>query len=144
MLKRFAILFSGVLLIVLSGIQKRGFIEPSAQLLVPPSQMKFFTFGYQEVVADSIWLRVIQDFDTCGKMINENVTPIEKDPVRNNVVQRVGKCERSWAFQMIDSVTELAPKFRMAYATGAVVLSVAVDDVEGAARIFDKAVLNFG
>ncbi|RYZ70321.1 MAG: hypothetical protein EOP05_13475 [Proteobacteria bacterium] len=44
---------------------------------------------------------------------------------------------------MIDAITELAPDFRTAYSSGGVILSVAVDDIAGAAVIYDKAAKKF-
>ncbi|RYZ85505.1 MAG: hypothetical protein EOP06_16130 [Proteobacteria bacterium] len=133
----------GCVLIWLQTTHTSAFAPPPVQLLLPPAQMKYFTFGYSEVVADTIWLRVIQDFDTCGKTALTEVAPVPRNAVDAEVTKRQGRCELSWVYRMIDSTTDLAPKFRIAYATGAVILSVAVDDIDGATRIFDKALIAF-
>ena len=44
---------------------------------------------------------------------------------------------------MLDAVTLLAPKYRMAYLAGALSLSVLVEDYEGARVIFDRGVKEF-
>ncbi|MBS1970782.1 MAG: hypothetical protein JSU04_10765 [Bdellovibrionales bacterium] len=78
------------------------------------------------MTADFLWIRAIQDFDYCDQQIAKNLC--------------VGK---GWLYRMLNAITELSPKFRMPYATGAVALSVMVSDVEGAAQIFDKGVREF-
>ena len=44
---------------------------------------------------------------------------------------------------MLDLITDLSPKFRIAYATGGIILSVLVSDIKGATKILDKAVKEF-
>jgi hypothetical protein len=44
---------------------------------------------------------------------------------------------------MLDRITDYSPKFRIAYSMGATTLSVLVDDIEGASRLFEKALLVF-
>ena len=44
---------------------------------------------------------------------------------------------------MMDTITELAPKFRMPYIAGGTILIVVVRDSEGAAKIFKKGVERF-
>lgn len=92
----------------------------------PPPGIEHFTFGHRDITADFLWIRAIQDFDYCDQSIAKNLC--------------IGK---GWLFRMLDTITELSPKFRMPYATGAVALSVMVSDIQGAAQIFDKGILNF-
>jgi len=96
------------------------------QLIPPPPHIEHFAFGYQEVIADMLWIRALQDFDYCD-------TQIAKKVCRNN----------SWLFQMLDSITNLSPNFRVAYAAGALALTVIITDVDGATKIFDKGVKAF-
>lgn len=96
------------------------------QLIPPPPHIERFTFGYQEVIADTLWIRALQDFDYCDSKIAENVC-------RNN----------SWLFQMLDSITNLSPNFRIPYAAGALALTVLITDVDGATKIFEKGVKAF-
>lgn len=96
------------------------------QLIPPPPHIERFAFGYQEIIADILWIRALQDFDYCDSRIAENVC-------RNN----------SWLFQMLDSVTNLSPNFRIPYAAGALALTVIISDIDGATKIFDKGIKAF-
>lgn len=119
--------FFSFLLVLYSQIYaSKGLLDKPRDLMSPPPGIEHFTIGHKEIVADFFWIRAIQDFDYCDQVISKNLC--------------VGK---GWLFRMLDAVTNLSPKFRMPYATGAVALSVLVSDVEGAARIFDKGVVIF-
>lgn len=113
-----------------SAITSVGSME-SRPTLLPPKELKFFTLGYTETVADVLWLRTIQDFDYC-----ENRPAGIYDP-------RKFKCDRGWVYHMIETITELAPLFRTPYMTGALLLSVINNDISGASAIYDKAVIRF-
>lgn len=101
-------------------------MEKPRDLLSPPPGIEHFTFGHRDVIADFFWIRAIQDFDYCDQPIAKNLC--------------VGG---GWLYRMLETITELSPKFRMPYATGAVALSVMVSDINGAAKIFDKGIQNF-
>lgn len=79
-------------------------------------------FGFSMVAADFVWLRLIQDFD------------FKEDPHLVN---------KGWAFQMLDLVTTLDPRYLIAYQMGPTVLSVLVHDVEGASILFERAVEHY-
>lgn len=116
-----------VLLIFFSQLYaNKGLLQKPRDLLAPPAGIEHFTFGHQDVAADFLWIRAIQDFDYCDQQIAQNLC--------------IGK---TWLYKMLNTITELSPKFRMPYATGAVALSVMVSDIPGAAIIFDKGTLNF-
>lgn len=104
----------------------KGLLEKPRDLLAPPLGIEHFTFGHKDITADFFWIRAIQDFDYCDQQIAKNLC--------------VGK---GWLYRMLNAITDLSPKFRMPYATGAVALSVMVSDVQGAAQIFDKGVKEF-
>lgn len=106
-------------------------VEESQPRLVAPENMNLFSLGYSQILADSFWIRIIQDFDFC-----ENRPKGVYDP-------RKFKCEKGWVFQMISSVIELDPLFRQAHLYGALMLTVIVNDIEGASAIFDKATARF-
>ncbi|WP_413288248.1 tetratricopeptide repeat protein [Bdellovibrio sp. HCB337] len=118
--------FSFFLVIYSQIYASKGLLEKPRDLLAPPAGIEHFTFGHKDVTADFFWVRAIQDFDYCDHQIGKNLC--------------VGK---GWLYRMLNSITDLSPKFRMPYATGAIALSVMVSDVEGAARIFDKGVEQF-
>ncbi len=96
------------------------------ELVAPPLSIKYFTFGYNHVIADSLWIRSLQDFDYCEKSLSKNLC--------------TGK---GWLYQMLNLITDLSPKFRIAYSAGGIALTVIISDIEGASRFFDKAVLEF-
>lgn len=119
-------IFSFLLVIYSQIYASKGLLEKPRDLLSPPIGIEHFTLGYRDVTADLLWIRAIQDFDYCDQQIAKNLC--------------VGK---GWLYRMLNAITDLSPKFRMPYATGAVALSVMVSDVSGAARIFDKGVVQF-
>lgn len=95
-------------------------------LVAPPGGIQYFSFGFQEAVADALWIRAIQDFDYCD-------SPVAAQQCRGN----------SWLYQMLNVTTDLSPHFRTPYVSGALALSVLVSDIPGASKIFDKGVAQF-
>ncbi|MES2856242.1 MAG: hypothetical protein V4692_10285 [Bdellovibrionota bacterium] len=144
---RFPVLFAivGVCLISFAGKPTEKSAKPTV-FLYPPQQMKYFTIGYNEVAADLLWLRAIQDFDICEQS-SIALTSVQLPPAftdSKDVNPRPpSRCNNSWVFQMIDLITELAPRFRVPYETGATMLSILVDDREGALKIYEKGVAQF-
>lgn len=114
------------LLLVSSQIYKNQQPRVRSPFIAPPEQIEHFAFGYKEALADMFWIRSIQDFDYCEK-------PLAKNLCQGN----------SWLSKMLNTVTDLSPKFRMPYATGALALTVIVSDYEGATMLFDKGVKAF-
>lgn len=110
-------------------------------LAPPPEGLEYFNFGFRGSLADSLWLRWIQDADVCygysGLVIDLDPSKAEKDEFHN---PRKRICDNSWGFKMLDAVTKLDPKFVMPYMAGATALSVLVEDYEGASVIFDRGV----
>jgi hypothetical protein len=104
-----------------------------AVFLIPPGHLKYFSLGYNEILADSLWLRVIQDFDHC----EGEPTAKKKGPIN------CAAMDRGWVYHMLDAVTELAPHFRMPYIHGGSMLSVVLADKEGARLLYDRALVNF-
>lgn len=102
----------------------------------PPATIKRFTFGFKEVTADSFWIRVLQDIDQCEQNFAQKGTlRLDKDRVHN--------CNKGWVYHILDIVFECAPRWRVPAAIGPLLLSVIVDDIEGASLLFKKAVKNF-
>ncbi len=142
------------------GLQNKS--KPPEIFLVPPKELKYFTFGYNESLADSLWLRFLQDADVCKPgEVDKKRNPIDatpstdsQSPVVNSETPAKGRdsvffipttfrkapprCDRGWSFYMIDAITELAPRFREAFVSGATLLSVALDDINGATIIYKK------
>lgn len=119
--------------------------ESNKKLYVPPPQhIQYLTFGFDEMMADSLWLRLVQDFDVCAQYKELTKAAEKIEPVDPTVLgPRNKNCDSSWVYLMLDSITSLAPRFRMPYATGAVTLSVLVEDYVGATAIFEKGLKQF-
>ncbi len=124
-------------------------------LLFPPKDLKYFTLGYQEVFADVLWIRSLQDIDLCGKGAEvraAEVKPMPKKTLYDSIQAsepipadqfNITRCQDGWSARMMDAVTELAPRFKMPYLVGGTILSVVVHDNIGAAKIFKKGVERF-
>ncbi len=123
----------------LGRIQDKGQEGPRF-LAPPPEHVEYFTFGFRESMADSFWLRWIQDNDVCQtyRGVAKPTAGIKLTKEFDNPRNKV--CDNSWAFKMLDAVTRLSPKFKMPYELGAITLSVLTEDYSGASVIFDRAV----
>jgi hypothetical protein len=112
------------LLVAVSNLSHFEFERSKKDLFyAPPDEVEHFHFGYQENIADSLWLRVIQDFDFCEQNIGHKIC-------QNN----------GWVSKVLYSISKLSPHFRMAMYTGPLMLTVVVNDISGASRLFDRAV----
>ena len=112
-----------------------GSVEPrlaSSPTLLPPDLIQYFTFGYNEPLADMIWLRAIQDFDFCGS----NFSKIKVNDEGNEV----NICHGGWGSAMLDAVTRVVPRYRIVYTRGAIYLSVAVNEKEGAEKLLLRGI----
>lgn len=117
---------------------------PLVPQIYPPTNVDKFTLGFSNLSGDLYWLRVIQNLDYCEnssvpKAVNsglgiDQVLDYELSPSR---------CNKGWVYQMLNAVVTLAPQFRKAYRVGGDVLSVAVDDREGARLIYEKGLNQF-
>ncbi len=107
---------------ILANLQRPAEFKRENHFLAPPKQISHFTFGYSEPIADVLWVRSIQDFDYCDQKI-------DKTNCRAN----------SWLYKILDVITDLSPKFRIAHSMGPIALSVIISDIQGASKIFDKA-----
>ena len=115
--------------------------------VIPPKGLVYLTFGFDELMADNLWLRLIQNFDYCENPRNlvQASSQETRDDVLDHLEDRVGKsrCRKSWVYHMLDRITDLSPQFLMAYTMGASTLSVVVDDIEGASLIYEKGLKAF-
>lgn len=58
-------------------------------------------------------------------------------------LDRTPSCQRGFLFHILSLILDLVPRFRYAARVGPVILSIVVDDVEGATLLFQKAIRNF-
>ncbi len=99
----------------------------------PPAVIKRFSFGFSDLYADVLWLRLIQDIDYCS--FHAGI------PVYDG--KSLYKCDRGWSYKMTEAITELAPKFLKPYRAAGPILSVIMSDKLGAKKIYDKGMRNF-
>ena len=125
-------------------------ISAEKKFLPPSKDLKYLSFGFNEILADSLWLRWIQNIDACGKALTDRGNVINSDALSDNKfaatitsVQKKKVCSQGWSFRMLDAVTDLSPKFRTPYGIGASNLSVIAEDHIGAKLIFEKGAKQF-
>lgn len=115
-------LFSAWIVNIRSPIR---FVE-NKNLAVPPKNLVYLHFGFNEVMADSFWLRAVQDFDYCEQQLAANL------------------CKgQGWLYRTLDLTSDLSPKFRAPLASGPLALSIIISDIDGATKLFDKATVRF-
>jgi hypothetical protein len=159
MLKHFAILILSIALLV--GVKSQLneiYSEVKVRHLIPPPEhLKLMTFGYSDMVADLLWIRLLQDFEYCdGKEVTEAQKQATADALeaadKNSEGTAIGilsvklppaRCDKGWSYHMIDSIVDVVPRYKIAYRIGAIMLSVLVDDRVGASLIFDKGIAAF-
>lgn len=101
---------------------KQFISKQDEKVLPPPEGMAYAHFGFNEVMADLLWLRYIQDSWNCySKKL----------------------CYKDWGYKMLDQSSQLAPKFKSLYIWGATSLSILLDDDYGAKEIFDRGLENY-
>ncbi len=109
----------------------------------PSKNIKDFTFGYKDAMSSAFWVRTVQDFHICDQNKERSVYPAPKgdvDPLDDILNRELPKstCEKGWVYQMLDVISDLDPTFRAVYVDGGTMLSVLVDDRNGANEIFRK------
>jgi hypothetical protein len=148
-------ILSAILFFALTIVfQEQAFDKKNEKFLAPPPEhLEYFHFGFRESIADSLWLRWIQDSDFCqtysGRV--ETNRPLERDSGdvhsdengRLSYVPRHKKCDQSWGFKMLDAASRLAPKFKMIYSAGAPALSILVEDYAGSTVIYERGIKEY-
>lgn len=109
-------------------------------ILPPIPALKKFTFGYNDILADIYLLRLIQNIEHCGQPKHNNFLAPDGRRIGRN---RTPECSKGWSYQMLDYITELAPKNKLPFSFGPMTLSVIVDDIDGATALFNKALVQF-
>lgn len=99
----------------------------------PPELIRYFAFGFPDLYADILWMRLIQDIDFCS---SEKGLPVYDG-------KKKYRCETGWSYKMTDAITELAPRFLKPYEISGSIMSVIMGDKLGAKKIYDKGVERF-
>jgi len=115
-------------------------VEEKKYLNPPPEYIEYFHFGFRDTMADSLWLRWIQDSDVCQTYLKPVVYEKIESPTGN---PRYKVCDTSWSYKMLDATTLLAPKFLMPYVAGASTLAVIVEDYEGATKLYERGLKEY-
>lgn len=119
-------------------------VEKKSYRVYPIKTLQSLHFGHKNSMADLFWLSVVQNMGYC----ENGDQPSAYNPGGNleeilTVELKPSRCHKGWVFQMMDFITDLSPRFEAVYEIGATVLSVVVDDREGAKIIFDKGLEQF-
>ena len=121
--------FSVIGVIFFRNITER---ERKPLYFAPPNILQYFSMGYKDFLANILWLRLLQDADFCSF---EKGIPVYRGDKKH--------CELGWSYRMVDTISELAPRFRTPYLFSPIILSVFTGDIKGAERILLKGLKYF-
>ena len=108
-------------LVLLTRVEPRS-LEKAPSFYINPQVYEYTHMGFQSLTGVSLWVQYLY---------------------RHSLVLPKDAQGFSWQFRLLDTITNLSPKFRAAYRSGGEVLSVVVNDIEGARRIFEKGIEHF-
>lgn len=91
-----------------------------AKILPPPEGMELVHFGFEQVIADSLWLTYIQNNWDCSRY---------KDPDHT-------RCPERWGYKVLKSASNIDPRFLELHIHGPTKLTIIQDDNEGAEELF--------
>jgi len=115
-------------------------------LVAPSKSLVHFSMGQNEILADMLWVRWIQNLEYCGPssapVETRKPPPVRAEDVLNSPLSPA-QCHLGWSYQMVDVITDLASKDFLMHKYGALFLSVDVGDREGAKFIYNKAIQRF-
>ena len=123
-------IFSGSLLFFEPQFKKES---KKAFYFAPPEVIKYFSFGFSDLYADILWMRLLQNIDFCS---SQKGLPIYDGQTKY-------ECEKGWSYKMTSAITELAPRFLAPYEMAGSIMSVIMGDKLGAKKIYDKALKVF-
>ncbi|MBK9293254.1 MAG: hypothetical protein IPM57_02245 [Oligoflexia bacterium] len=96
--------------------------KASIRFVWPAQYIEHLVLGYHYVSADFFWLRFIQDI---------GYKSVEQQPTH-----------LGWGYHMAEAITNLDKRYRIVYVAAGTVLSVEVEDKEGARLILEKGIKN--
>ena len=124
------LIFSGTLFLFEPQFKKQ---DKKPFYFAPPEVIKYFSFGFNDLYADILWMRLIQNIDFCS---SKKGLPIYDGQTKY-------ECEKGWSYKMTSAITELAPRFLTPYEIAGSIMSVIMGDKLGAKKIYDKALKVF-
>lgn len=116
-----------IIFFAITSFFKKPAEQKRSDYLPPPVAAKYLSVGLKYQFADSLWLRALQDFDYCERIISKT------------------ECKgKSWLFQTLNLATEVDPIFEPSmYRAAGLALTVIISDYAGASVIFNKAVRHY-
>lgn len=96
--------------------------KQTAALNLSDDFLRYGFAGYKRLIADILWISTLLESDSTHY----------KNKDLNN-----------WMYLRFNSITNLDPKFLSAYTFGAQYLSIIKDDLQGAAKIFEKGLVRY-
>ncbi len=100
------------------------------RLICVNNYIKYFSFGYGSQIADTFWIRFLQELDAFNKL---EIAEMHLCPDKTT----------SWHFHLMNIAIDLDPKFYEINFHAPLLVDLTISDVKGASTLFDKSVLNF-
>lgn len=106
--------------------KERYYTEKNLFITLPTDMVKHITLGYDNVIADLLWIQFIQYYG------------------ENNLIKRSGstKYDFSFTYKYIDVITTLDPNFQYAYWLGAFTIADEMDRPDLAIKIIQRGMKN--
>ena len=105
---------------------KKYYVEKNLLITLPTNMVRYFTLGFDNLIADVAWLQFVQYFG------------------ENHHLKRTGskKYDFSYSYKYIDVVTTLDPNFSYAYWFGAFAIADDMERPDLAIKVIDKGIKN--
>lgn len=100
------------------------------KLICVSNYIKYFSFGFNSSVADTFWIRFLQELDAYNQL---EVAEVHLCPDKIS----------SWHFHIMNVAFDLDTKFFEIMVHAPLLVSVTINDPKGASILFDKSVSNF-
>lgn len=106
--------------------KERYYTEKNLFITLPTDMVKYFTLGFDNVIADLLWIQFIQYYG------------------ENSQIKRLGgtKYDFSFTYKYIDVITTLDPNFQYAYWLGAFAIADEMERPDLAIKMIEKGIKN--
>lgn len=117
---------SQVKLDLIAAKNKKYYVEKNLLITLPTDKIQYFTLGFNNFIADIVWLQFIQYFG------------------ENNYIKRTGgkKYDFSYTYKYIDVITTLDPNFDYVYWFGAFAIADEMERPDLAMKVITKGIKN--